>query len=102
LRKRRVCTELSIDGADDDREFFCRPELRDLSEDAERSYARREREELLNKAVLQLRPYLREAIQLRHIQEYSMQELAESLGISLAAAKSRLSRAKVALRTILQ
>jgi hypothetical protein len=33
--------------------------------------------------------------------EYSIQELADSLGISLASAKSRLLRARLSLRTLL-
>jgi DNA-directed RNA polymerase specialized sigma24 family protein len=36
------------------------------------------------------------------MEEYSIHELAESLGISLPATKSRLLRARRALRTILQ
>ena len=101
LRKRRACKEVSIDSTDDC-ESFGRSEPRDLSEDPECRYARCEREELLNGAMLQLKPGLRDVIQLRQMGEYSMHELAESLGISLPAAKSRLLRARRALRTILQ
>jgi RNA polymerase sigma-70 factor (ECF subfamily) len=102
LRKRRACKEISIDIAGDDCEIFGRLEPQDLSENPERRYARCEREELLNGAMLQLKPGLRDVIQLRQVEEYSMNELAECLGISLPAAKSRLLRAKRALRTILQ
>jgi RNA polymerase sigma-70 factor (ECF subfamily) len=101
LRKRKACKEVSIDSADDCK-ILGRLEPQDLSEDPERRYVRCEREELLNGAMLQLRPGLRDAIQLRQMKEYSIHELAESLGISLPAAKSRLLRARRALRTILQ
>jgi DNA-directed RNA polymerase specialized sigma24 family protein len=40
-------------------------------------------------------------VELQQAQEYSMQELADSLGISLAAAKSRLLRARLSMRTLL-
>jgi RNA polymerase sigma-70 factor, ECF subfamily len=101
LRKRKACKEVSIDSADD-REIFGRLEPLDLSEDPERRCARCEREDLLNGAILQLGPALREVIRLSQMKECSMRELAESLGISLPAAKSRLLRARRALRTILQ
>jgi len=102
LRKRKACKEISIDSSDDDSEISGRLELQDFSEDPERRYARCEREELLKEAMLQLRPTLRDAIQLLQTEEYSVQELAECLGISLAAAKSRLLRARIALRASLQ
>lgn len=102
LRKRKACKEVSIDSTDDDCEIFGRFEPQDLSEDPERRYARCERQELLNVAMLRLKPGLRDVIQLRQMDEYSMHELAECLGISLPAAKSRLLRARRALRTILQ
>ena len=102
LRKRRACKEISIDIAGDDCEIFGRLELQDLSEDPECRYALCEREEFLNGAILQLKPGLRDVIQLSQMDEYSMHELAECLGISVPAAKSRLLRARRALRTILQ
>ena len=102
LRKRRACKEVSIDSTDDDCEIFGRLEPQDLSEDPERRYARCEREALLQRAMLQLRPGLRDVIQLRQAEEYSLKELAECLGISLSAAKSRLLRARMALRAFLQ
>ena len=101
LRKKRTCREISIDNAVDDCDTTGRLELRDFSEDPEHCYARREKEEFLKRAMLRLRPALRDVIELRLTEESSMQELAECLGISMAAAKSRLLRAKVALRTFL-
>lgn len=102
LRKRRACKEVSIDVVGDDYEIFGRLELQDLSEDPERRYARCEREELLKQAMLQLTPGLRDAIQLQQAKECSLRELAERLGISLSAAKSRLLRARLALQGCLQ
>lgn len=102
LRRRRACREISIDSTDDDGTIFGRLEPQDLSEDPERRYARCEREELLKRAILRLRPGLRDVVELRQAEECSLKELAERLGISLAAAKSRLLRARVALQARLQ
>jgi RNA polymerase sigma-70 factor (ECF subfamily) len=102
LRKKRASKELSIDASGDDFESDDRWELRDCRENAERRYVRHERAELLRKAIRRLKPVLRSALELRHAQEYSVQEISDSLGISSAAAKSRILRAKVYLRTLLQ
>jgi RNA polymerase sigma-70 factor (ECF subfamily) len=101
VRKKSTCKELSIDGTNDGLEIINRVELLDRSEDPESCYARREREALLTRAMLRLRPALRDVIRLRHLEECSIEELAESLGISLTAAKSRLLRARIALRASL-
>jgi RNA polymerase sigma-70 factor, ECF subfamily len=102
LRKRRACKEVSIDSTDDDCTIVGRLEPQDLSEDPECRYARCEREELLKRAMLRLRPGLRDVVELRQAEDCSLKELAGCLGISLAAAKSRLLRARVALQAHLQ
>jgi RNA polymerase sigma-70 factor (ECF subfamily) len=101
LRKKRRSKELLIDPGDNDSESYDRWEPLDLSEDPERRYARHERAELLRRAIRRLRPALRTAVELQQAQDYSVQELADSLGISLAAAKSRLLRARLSMRTLL-
>lgn len=102
LRKRRACKEVSIDSTDDDCTIVEKLEPQDLSEDPECRYARCEREELLKRAMLRLRPGLRDVVELRQAEECSLKELAECLGISLSAAKSRLLRARIALQACLQ
>jgi RNA polymerase sigma-70 factor (ECF subfamily) len=101
MRKKRAHRELSIDVSNDDRESYDSWEPRDLREDPERRYARHERAELLRGAIRRLPPALRTAVEYQQAQECSMQELADSLGISLAAAKSRLLRARLSMRTLL-
>jgi RNA polymerase sigma-70 factor (ECF subfamily) len=101
LRKKRTSKELSIDASDNDCGSDDRWEMRDLREDSECRYARHERSELLGEAIRQLRPRLRTAVEVQQANEYSIQELADSLGISLASAKSRLLRARLSLRTLL-
>ena len=99
MRKRRGIKELSIDASDNDSESYDSWELRDLCEDPEHRYARHERTQLLRKAIRRLRPKLRTIVELQQAYECSTQELAESLGISVVAAKTRLYRAKSHLRT---
>lgn len=101
LRKKRAKNFQSIDddkcylGSDD------KWELRDLKEDPEHFYARHERSELLKGAIRRLRPCLRNVVELRYAQEHSMHQLADALGISLPALKSRLFRARLSLRASL-
>jgi RNA polymerase sigma-70 factor (ECF subfamily) len=101
MRRKRANRELPIDVCDNDCESYDRWEPRDLREDPERHYARHERAELLGGAIRRLPPALRTAVELQQAQEHSMQELADSLGISLAATKSRLLRARLFIRTLL-
>lgn len=46
---------------------------------------------MLKKAIQRLRPTLRVVVQVQQLQERSMKETAEVIGISLAAAKGRLA-----------
>jgi RNA polymerase sigma-70 factor, ECF subfamily len=102
LRKKRVIKELSIDAGDNDCVLDDGWQLRDLREDPERCYSRRERANLLKRAIRGLRPNLRTALELQQAQEHSIREIADSLGISSAAVKGRLSRARLSLRTVLR
>jgi RNA polymerase sigma-70 factor, ECF subfamily len=101
LRKKRVCVEISIDGSDDPDDKYERWEARSLTEDPESLFARSEREELLRNAILRLPPVCREVVELRQAKDYSAREIAQALGISVAAVKSRLSRARLTLRAAL-
>jgi RNA polymerase sigma-70 factor (ECF subfamily) len=101
LRKKRVCVEISIDGSDDPDDKYERWEARSLTEDPESLFARSEREELLRNAILRLPPVCREVVELRQAKDYSAREIAQALGISVAAVKSRLSRARLTLRATL-
>ena len=100
-RKKRSC-EISIDGINDDSGASERWELPDLREDPERCYARNEREQLLKSAIRRLRPNFREVVELQQTEKFSTKELAQILGISVPAAKSRLLRARMALRASLE
>lgn len=60
--------------------------------------AGKEVEDALNRAVRGLEPIYREVLTLRDIEGLSAPEVAEVLGITVQAVKSRLHRARVALR----
>lgn len=102
LRKKRSSHELPIDDRGDhdgNREFesiLCH------APNPEANCAQRERERILRGAICKLRPTIRQAVELQKLQEYSLHETARMMGLSVAAAKTRLSRAKAALRKSLK
>jgi RNA polymerase sigma-70 factor (ECF subfamily) len=98
LRKKRVYLEIPIDGADAHPGTWEAWEPRDRGQNPEDHCAQQEREELLRRAICRLPPVFRDAVQLQYAQEWSAPELAQALGISVAAVKSRLTRARMALR----
>ena len=98
LRKKHRL-EIPMDRTQDDSRTWSSWEPQDRAETPESRYARQEREELLRSAILRLPAMFREVVELRHTHEYSTSEIARALGISVAAAKSRLFRARMAVRS---
>jgi RNA polymerase sigma-70 factor, ECF subfamily len=101
LRKKRGWSEISLDDTGPASEEFEGWEVKSVIEDPEAGCVRRERAELLGNAILRLSPLVRETIKLRSDEDYSTREIAKALDISVPAVKSRLSRAKSALREVL-
>jgi RNA polymerase sigma-70 factor (ECF subfamily) len=99
LRKKRASEVPILQSSDNSENWMCW-EIPDQSETPEAYCERREKEELLKCAILRLPSIFREVVELRHEREYSALEIAELLGISVAAAKSRLSRARKAVRQL--
>lgn len=97
LRK-RPATEISLEEVGLDSDVWSGWEPADVRKGPEEIYAQGELEKHLRFAIRSLRPPLRKAINLRRTGDYSTGEIAATLGISVAAAKSRLTRAKTALR----
>jgi RNA polymerase sigma factor (sigma-70 family) len=64
----------------------------------EEIFAKTEQEVALREAIAKLRPTLRNVVELHDLQEQSVSEIAEALGISVTAAKARLFHARAALR----
>lgn len=98
LRKKRASLEIATNCNDDFGADGLRYEITDHGPHPEKRYAQSEEEHMLKKAIQSLRPTLRVVVQIQQLQERSMQETAEAIGISLAAAKGRLFHAKNALR----
>jgi RNA polymerase sigma-70 factor (ECF subfamily) len=97
LRKKRIRQKTSMDTFGD-----ALPPLVHQSPNPEQSYVSNERSMRLERAVSGLSQTLRSVIELRQVEGRSLKEIARSIGISLPAAKSRLSRAKAELRRSMQ
>jgi RNA polymerase sigma-70 factor (ECF subfamily) len=101
LRKKRGRIEISMEVINDEHGIRYRWEPKDPAESPERRCSRREREDLLEGAIQKLPPILRQVVQMKLIDGRSGEEVSQTLGISVPAAKSRLARAKTALRASL-
>lgn len=77
-------------------------ELPDDSKNPERELGQTEIGQVLQSEIRRIPPLLRNVFVLRDVQEMPMNDVAEKLGISVAAAKSRLLRARLELRNRLQ
>lgn len=74
----------------------------DDTQSPEEALARTEISTVLRSEIRRIPPMLREVFLLRDVEELPMPEVAGRLGISVAAAKSRLLRARAELRARLQ
>ena len=97
LRKRRIRLETSID-ATVEGETWQTWQIPDHSADPERYYDGHERSLHLKKAICRLPNALRLVVERGQMEGHSMKQIAQNMGISIPATKSRLARAKVALR----
>jgi RNA polymerase sigma-70 factor (ECF subfamily) len=97
LRKNHWKREIPIDEPNPACELERHSEIRDDAPDPEETYRLRERREILNTAILCLRPRTRRVMELHQLQEHSLRETAQILGISTAAVKARLFHARVTL-----
>jgi RNA polymerase sigma factor (sigma-70 family) len=98
LRKKRSSLEMAMASGDNFASDGFIYQIADHAPNPERRYAQREKERLLKKAVRSLRPTLRQVVEMKQLQERTMQETAETMCISVAAAKARLFHARLALR----
>jgi RNA polymerase sigma-70 factor, ECF subfamily len=98
LRKRRGDRFVSLDEPIDTGEEEVKREIAVWEGNPEQQYSQEELQRILNEAVEGLKPDFRTVFTLRDIEELSTEETAEVLGISVPAVKSRLLRARLALR----
>jgi len=98
LRKRKGDRTVPLDEPMDTGEEMVTREIAVWEDNPEQRYSREEIQDILERAVESLKPDFRTVFTLRDIEELSTEETAEALGISVPAVKSRLLRARLALR----
>ena len=98
LRKRKGDRFVSLDEPIETGEEEVKREIAVWDDNPEQRYSREEMQRILDEAVDDLKPDFRTVFVLRDIEELSTEETADALGISVPAVKSRLLRARLALR----
>ena len=98
LRKRRSDRTVPLDDPIDTGEDEVVREIAVWDQNPEDTYSREELSTILDDAVQSLKPAYRTVFILRDIEEMSIEETAETLGLSISAVKSRLLRARLQLR----
>jgi RNA polymerase sigma-70 factor, ECF subfamily len=101
LRKRRR-REISLDDPVETEESVMPREIEDWGPSPEERFGQEQLGRFLAAAIAELNIGLRVVFQLRDVEELSIEQTAELLGISKAAVKSRLLRARLKLREMLQ
>lgn len=101
LRKRRDVLRIGIDNTGD-AGTYSEWDFKDSRDNPEQCFERQQQADLIQSAILQLSPKLRKAVVLQYSKDLSIKEIALSLGISQAATKSRLLRARTVLRGFVQ
>jgi RNA polymerase sigma-70 factor, ECF subfamily len=99
LRRKRSHPETSMEIQDGD--TWQHRDIADQAKNVEELYARRERVERLKREICCLRPTLRIVVEIHQSNDSSVKEVAELAGLSVAATKSRLVRARKILRKAL-
>ena len=96
--RRRKNQPLSLTDEDDDGDPAGERDMPDLSDEPSGTAEQRELQELVHEAIGRLSDDFRTVIVLYDIRGLSYQEVAEVLAIPLGTVKSRLNRARLALR----
>jgi RNA polymerase sigma-70 factor, ECF subfamily len=97
LRKRRP-NQLSLDEPIESEDDFIHQQIEDWGPSPEQRYAQTEMRDILRSVIDELTPDFRVVFLLRDVEGLSTEETAEAVGISEAAVKSRLLRARLKLR----
>lgn len=86
----------SIDEAQGDNDLLVH-ELRDTRLTPEQEYEQKERDALARRSLTRLSPILRETLELRYVDDLSLNEIAAELAVPVGTVKARLSRARTRL-----
>jgi RNA polymerase sigma-70 factor, ECF subfamily len=97
LRKKRAHPEASMEITDG--ETWHPREVADETKDVGELYISHERTESLRRAICRLKPSLRCVVEIHQSNDSSVKEIAELTGLTVTATKSRLLRARAALRS---
>jgi RNA polymerase sigma-70 factor (ECF subfamily) len=93
LRKRLAHKQVSLD---DDNVVV--QEIADFCDNPEQRYAKTETREIVQEAIHTLTPALRTVLLLQYLEDFTSEQIAQRLGLSVPAVKSRLMRARLKLR----
>ena len=97
LRRRRRRAEVCFDGPGETEESISICEFRDSGPSPEHICVHRQSYDCMVRSIWKLQPRLRQVIEMQMTGNYSIREIAQTLGISEPAVKSRLSRARARL-----
>ena len=99
LRRKRAHPESSMEVYDG--ETWRSLDVADQRKGVEEILTRHENAQRLKRAICRLKPLQRKVVEIHHLNDGSLKETADLAGISMGAAKSRLSRARISLRNTL-
>lgn len=96
-RKRRVI--FSIDNSDDEKS----PQIEDkMFRAPDKATDSEIKNEIIQKALLKVKPVYREVVILRDIQDLSYEEISEITGLAIGTVKSRINRGRLQLQKLLK
>jgi RNA polymerase sigma-70 factor (ECF subfamily) len=98
LRKKRHLWDVSLDESPESEPPSSRLDVEDQGLNPEQIYAQEEQQRILCKAMEELNPGMRKAIELRELGERSTEETARIMGISISAVKARVFHGRKKLR----
>ena len=101
LRRQKALKIESLDASEDEVGHISPAMLRDWREVPSAVLERKEVRAMLRTAVAGLSPIYREVLILRDVEEFSIEETANTLDITPAAVKVRLHRARIMLQKVL-
>lgn len=93
LRKRLSHKQVSLD---DDNTLTL--EITDVCDNPEQKYQKTELQEIMREAIDGLTPALKMVLLLQYLEDYTSEQIAQKLNLSVPAVKSRLMRARLKLR----
>ncbi len=102
LRKRRAAREMPMEESTAENGDTFLPDLPDPGPSPEDSYLQREWKQILSRAMNELSPATRTAIQLRDLSELSTDETADVMRTSVGAVKARMFHGRRKLRAMLK